>query len=143
MFIAGPIKSTCDCLASLNDVEVINILKKKFNLTDEFEIYKVDDIKKVLGTKADNILDSLFINDGPNDSTSLLSNFDIDDLCKKWMDNSEQFNKKYYHVPFQMIDFLEFKNPLRDLDINKLIQNKYDCFSCVINTDRGPFFLST
>ena len=126
---------TCKCLDSLSEEDVIKILKKKFNLTHEYEIYKEADIKRVLGNKTKDILNVLFVNKGPSDSTALLSNFDIDNLCKKWMNNSEQFNKKYYHIQFQMIDFLDYPNKLRDLNIPNLIKNKYDCFSCVLNTD--------
>lgn len=126
---------TCECLNSLSDKDIIDLLKKKFKLNDEFEIYEESEIQKALGKDARNILNTLFVNDGPNNSVALLSNFDIDDLCKKWMENSEQFNKKYYHIPFQMIDFMDFNNPLRNLNIDKLIKEKYDCFSCVLNTD--------
>ena len=125
---------TCECLATLNDEDIITLLKKKFKLKNEFEIYQLSEIEKVINN-SDGILKAIFVNDGPNDSTKLISNIDIDNLCKKWMDNSDQFGKKYYHVPFQMIDFMDFKNPLRDLDIHKLIKDGYDCFSCIINTD--------
>ena len=128
---------TCNCLGSLSDDQIIKILKKKFKLNHEYEIYEKPEIKKALGNISKTILTDLFVNKGPNNSTDLLSNFDIDNLCKNWMENSEQFNKKYYHIPFQMIDFAEFKNSLRDLDINNLIKNKYDCFSCVLNTDKS------
>lgn len=127
---------TCDCLNKLSDDKIIELIKKKYNLKHEYEIYETSDIIKIIGKKQSfNILKNIFVNKGPNDSTALLNNLDIDNLCKKWMEHTNQFNKKYYHIPFQMIDFMDYKNPLRDLDIEKLIKNGYDCFSCVLNTD--------
>lgn len=73
---------------------------------------------------------------GPADSTRLLDNFNIDDTLKRFSAlGSEMFNKKFYHVGFQMIDFLDTESELTEISLADLKKQGYDSMGVVFNTD--------
>jgi len=73
---------------------------------------------------------------GPSNSTQLLDNFNIDDTLSRFeILGKELFGKKFYHVKFQMIDFMEIGSDLANINLLKLINDGYDCMGVIINTD--------
>ncbi len=73
---------------------------------------------------------------GPADSTRLLDNFNIDETLKRFSRlGKEMFNKKFYHVGFQMIDFLETESELTEISLSDLKKQGYDSMGVVFNTD--------
>jgi Ulp1 protease family, C-terminal catalytic domain len=89
------------------------------------------------GRVARKTLEDYFKAEGPADSTALLDNFNIDETLDKWAKHSEDIFKgnKFYHIPFQMIDFSRHNTELANLDIPKLIKEGYKSFGVVLNTD--------
>jgi hypothetical protein len=72
---------------------------------------------------------------GPWNNTQLLDNNMIDDTMEQW---TKKY--KFYHIPFQMMDFYETRGELSKIDIPALIKDGYKTFGCVLNTDvsTGP-----
>jgi len=120
-----------------NDVDVIEAVKKLLNVKRESHIFKQDQFVSWYGyNKSSEIFDELFKPIGPADSTDLLSNIDIDSVLEQWSKQSrELFQKRFRHIPFQMIDFARPGNQLYDLNIDRLKDNRYDSIACVLNTD--------
>src|SRR5450631_4182010 len=53
---------------------------------------------------------------GPAKSTQLLDNFNIDETLERFeVFGKEMFEKRFYHVNFQMIDFLECGGELAEI----------------------------
>lgn len=138
------IKYMKDFLAELNidtenlsDIKVIDLLAENLEVKTEAEIWENKKFKEFVGlNKANNILKNIFKPKGPSNSVALLNNFNIDESLNQWSVNSEKlFGKKFYHIPFQMIDFMKVGSQLSKLNINELIKNEYDCFGVVLNTD--------
>lgn len=124
--------------------EILNIILKTLNVPDELTLWTDSDFSRTLGMlKSKKILGKIFKPIGPCNSTKLLNNFNIDNTLHQWEINSLiLFKKKFKHIPFQMIDFLEDHNSeLANLDIVKdIIKQGYNCFGVVLNTDisSGP-----
>ena len=120
---------------------IIPSLIKYFNLDNEYDLWNHPQVKKVIGAKITNrILKTYFKAHGPYNSTSLLSNINIDEILSQWEFHSEElFGKKFKHIEFHMADFLDYDTPLKNLNILELVK-EYDCFGVVFNTDRttGP-----
>lgn len=117
--------------------EIIDHVKKVLKVDSESAIWEHKVFKEFVGSnKANNILKKLFKPEGPSNSNALLNNFNIDDTLEQWSINgNELFNKKVYHVPFQMIDFAKTRKELSYLNIANLLKEKYSCFVVVLNTD--------
>jgi hypothetical protein len=63
---------------------------------------------------------------------------------KKWFNNDnidhtfyhmELAYPEYIHIPYQMIDFNKFDNPLNNLNVKELLDNGKKMTGCVLNTD--------
>jgi hypothetical protein len=78
---------------------------------------------------------------GPANNTNPLSNFNIDDSLKDLslasINNPGEYpNGPFYHVKFEMYDFLDsFNSELKNLDFKKLLKLGFKTFGCVLNTD--------
>lgn len=120
-----------------SDEEIIELLKNLLEVSKESKIWENNEFKDFVGEdRACQILQERYNPKGPANSTELLDNFNIDEKLEQWSKRSKElFNKKFYHVPFQMIDFQEKNTDLANLSLWDLIQNKYDCFGVVLNTD--------
>ena len=117
--------------------ELIYETMRKLKVDTEEKIYTHPSFKQTVGgTKSYEILKKRFKILGPYDTDALLDNFNIDNVLDQWMNiGCEQFNNKFYHIPFKMIDF-KFTGPeLYHLDIVELIAEGYDSFGVVLNTD--------
>jgi len=116
---------------------VIEEMKKILNLDNEAAIYENRSFQNYIGyTRAKKILNTEFKPIGPASGTALLDNFNIDDTIARWAKIAQdEFGKKFYHIPFQMIDFDKTGSELSKLDVNDLIKNGYDAFGVVLNTD--------
>jgi hypothetical protein len=125
--------------ASVSDIynlayETLGIEKDKKN---EAAIWENSEVRKFIGReKSQAILNKYFKPIGPNNSTALLDNRNIDNVLKQWSENSViLFACKFKHIPFQMIDFMAQGTELASLDIPQLMKDGYDCFGVVLNTD--------
>lgn len=120
-----------------SDSEVVTDVMRLLRLKKESEIYESPAYQRIVGAGA--ARQSLFENFlaiGPRNSTALLSDTNIDHTLMKWSSISEtEYEKKFYHVPFQMIDFYQTQTELAKLNLNELINKGYDCMGVVINTD--------
>jgi len=117
-------------------------IKDVLKVDTESEIWENTRFRKFVGADlADKILEDKFKPPGPAEGTALLDNHNIDDNLHQWSKYSKKlFGKKFYHVPFQMIDFADVQSELSNLDPGELMREKYDCFGVVMNTDvsSGP-----
>ena len=122
-----------------NNKQIINRALDALNLKREVELYRNRKFKRFIGENtAEKILKKRFKAEGPKYSTDLLNNYNIDDTLERWAKYSEKlFNKKFYFIPFQMIDFetAEPHGKLTRLSLYKLKRLGYDSFGVVINTD--------
>ena len=116
---------------------VVEDVKKKLGVEREVDIYENKAYQNFIGYAAANkILSTEFKPKGPANSTALLDNFNIDAAMNRWtLIGKDEFGKKFYHVPFQMIDFVETRSELSKLDPLELKKQGYNCFGVVINTD--------
>lgn len=105
---------------------------KHFKSADELEMWTHPSLKKLSVATS-----GRFKPFGPHDSVQLLNNHNIDETLKLYETNSqEMFGIKFKAIPFQMIDFAEVGTELsNDNLVYDLIQNKYDAFAVVLNTD--------
>lgn len=112
-------------------------VKKLLNVRKESELYNHPIIINILGKReAEKALKYYFKAQGPTKSTALLDNFNIDNTLELWATHSVKlFGKRFYHIPFQMIDFMEKNTELARVDLKNLIDQGYDCFGVVLNTD--------
>lgn len=120
-----------------DEMELIKLMKKKLNVSTEAKIWENQQFKNFVGDrKAEFILKNKFKPIGPNDSTALLDNYNIDETLRQYQNHSDTlFNRKFYHIPFQMIDFDQTGTELSTFSIGDVIKNKFDCFGVVLNTD--------
>jgi len=89
-------------------------------------------VKNTLGSDSNDVLSKHFKPIGPHNTTTWLNNHNIDQSLAQW----KAQNPKFFHVPFQMIDFQEPPaTELGKLDMVKLIQEGYDTMGCAVNTD--------
>ena len=128
-------------LQGFSDSEVIKAAKTELGVKKESELYTHSKIQEFLGgsSAARKTLEEYFKAEGPAGSTALLDNFNIDETLAKWAIHSEKIFKgnKFYHIPFQMIDFAERNTELARLDIAQLIKDGYKSFGVILNTDRS------
>jgi hypothetical protein len=83
---------------------------------------------------------------GPAHSTSLLNQFNIEDVMSDFSHSSIKEgtpfkNGPFYNIKFEMRDFEKsLVSELRDADYKKLMENGFRTFGCVLNTDywAGP-----
>lgn len=140
-YLRGFLKSLNDPAAKVAAPkgELIEEIKKVLGVTRESEIWAHPQFRDYIGDDvAQNVLRMRFKTNGPATSTALLDNRNIDDTLEQWSIYARKlFGKKFYHVPFQMIDFAYTGGQLADLDMGALKQDGYDCFGVVINTDRS------
>ena len=120
---------------SLSDKVLLNELMSVLDVDTEAKIYEHEKWRRFYGgSLSDNVLVEEFTIKGPKESVDLLDNFKIDKTLAKWSESNE-WDTKMYHVPFQMIDFERTRSQLATLDIHKLMKDNYKCFACVLNTD--------
>lgn len=119
------------------DLEVVELIKKELGVSTESAIWENSHFKEFAGdSKARNILRKMFKPVGPSDSVALLDNFNIDETLTQWCENSEKlFGKKFYHIPYQMIDFARTGTALAYTNLEDIIVKGYDSFGVVLNTD--------
>lgn len=121
---------------------ILSAMLNYLNLENESEIYTHPEWRAYFGHQtSDKILRSEFIPQGPANSTDLLDNFNIDETLEQWANKSQsEFNKKVYHVPFQMIDFAKTGSEFAYLDPLELQEQGFNAFMVVFNTDvsTGP-----
>jgi len=117
--------------------ELIKAVMKHLEVLTESAIWESKEMRNAVGAKiCDHILDHYYKQKGPANSTSLLSNLDIDGVLEKWQKLSQQlFKKNFHHIPYQMIDFNTQRTELYSLDIADLKQRKIDIWAVVMNTD--------
>ena len=120
-----------------SDVEVIDLLKSELGVETESAIWENKQFKEFVGeNKAQMILKNNFKPIGPYNSTALLDNFNIDETLEQWSKHGVKlFNRKFYHIPFQMIDFAKVHSELSRTRLRDIIDKGYDCFGVVLNTD--------
>jgi hypothetical protein len=120
-----------------NAEELVKAMKNTLGVETEAEILQHKDFKHRIGSReVQKELDENFKEPGPYGSTALLDNFNIDGTLHKWSKHSSKlFGKKFYHIPFQMIDFEKVGSELSRISVPGLIKGGYDCFGCVLNTD--------
>jgi hypothetical protein len=112
-------------------------LEEILNVPSEAAIWEHPRFRKFVGEQlADEVLASRYKPSGPAHSTALLDNFNIDNSLKQWSKHSGKlFGKKFYHMPFQMIDFRKTGSELSYIDLGELVRKGYDSFGVVLNTD--------
>ena len=120
-----------------DSASIIKLMLEVLNLRKESEIYESPAYQKFTGYNvAKQALFENFLGTGPANSTDLLSDSNIDGALARWaLIGQEEFGKKFYHVPFQMIDFIEKNTELAKLDVVALKRDGYDSFGVVLNTD--------
>jgi len=120
-----------------SDREVVEILKKELKVANESQIWESRQFKEFVGSStADTILKKIFKPIGPSNSTALLDNFNIDETMEQWsLNGKDLFGKKFYHIPYQMIDFALVQSKLARTTLWDMIHRNYDCFGVVLNTD--------
>lgn len=122
---------------------VVKELGDLLGVNTELQILNHPEFKRFAGRGVDIEKQERFLPKGPKNTTALLDNFNIDDtleqLARKYNRNSNH-KFKFYHCPFQMIDFEKTKSELSRLSIKSLYEEGYNSFGCVLNTDvsTGP-----
>lgn len=122
----------------LADAAVVAQLQKALAVSSESEIWTHPEWRAFVGEdRAKKVVKYMFKPRGPKDSTALLDNFNIDETMAQWMTHSARLfpGRKFYHVPFQMIDFAARRTELARLDLRDLKAKGYNCFGVVLNTD--------
>jgi hypothetical protein len=134
--------STTPEAAHWSSTKVVMELKKLLDVPTESAIWESEAFRSFIGEgKADEVLKSRYKPRGPGRSTALLDNFNIDETLDQWSEHGKSiFKRRFYHIPYQMIDFATTGTELATLDIKSLMDQKYDCFGVVLNTDvsTGP-----
>lgn len=107
---------------------ILENLKKKYACSDEICILKKADIPNAL-----EIINENFKPEGPANTFEWLSNIDIDKVLTQI--EKKYINKKFLHIPYQMIDFEKTKSILGELDWPAKYNEGYRTFGTVVNTD--------
>lgn len=123
---------------NMSNKEMLIRLKKLLNVESESGILAHPEFQKVVGSEpVKRVLNFRFKPEGPWNSTALLDNFNIDNLLAQFA--SDHYRKttgrKFYHIPFQMIDFDQVRSELSRISIPAVIGAGYDSFGVVLNTD--------
>lgn len=118
-------------------VEIVELVMSVLGVSKEADIYDNPQYQKFVGSQeAQKSLFTNFVGRGPSDSTALLSDSNIDGALARWaLIAKDEFQKKFYHVPFQMIDFAKTGSELSQLDVLELKKKGFDSFGVIINTD--------
>src|SRR5271170_22471 len=113
---------------------LIEKIKGYLEVDSELDIWEHHKFQKFVGRNyARKIIEERFKPPGPAHSTALLDNFNIDTILHQWtLQSVKLFDKKFYHIQFQMIDFIEENTELNRLNIKKLIEHGYKCFGVVL-----------
>lgn len=116
---------------------LVEEVKKILGAEHEADIYENKSFQNYIGySRAKQVLQTEFKPPGPHDNTALLDNFNIDETLARWAAIApDEFDKKFYHIPFQMIDFERTGSELQQTDLVDLLKKGYSCFGVVINTD--------
>lgn len=125
-------------LEKMSNESVLNAAKQELGVEKESQVLEHPKVRGHIGSAAvKHALDYYFKAIGPTDSTALLDNFNIDETLRKWSLHSEKLFKgnKFYHIPFQMIDFKRMGTELATLDIPALMKQGYKSFGVILNTD--------
>lgn len=122
-------------LANSQPVDLIKGVMRHLEVLTESAIWESKEMREAVGSKTcEHILDHYYKQKGPANSTSLLSNLDIDGVLAKWQSMGQQlFKKNFHHIPYQMIDFNAQRTELYNLDLTQL--KNIDMWAVVINTD--------
>jgi hypothetical protein len=118
--------------------EILARLKKLLKVDSESGILTHPDFKNYIGSgTSKRLLNSRFKPEGPAFSTALLDNFNIDNILAAFAsdDYRRRTGRKFFHIPFQMIDFAKVKSELARISIPSVIGAGYDSFGVVLNTD--------
>jgi hypothetical protein len=129
-----------DASPELTDEQVLIKTKKLLGVESEYEVWMNPEFQRFISYDVTQKMLKLFKPKGPAGSTMLLNNVNIDAVMQRWMAGSrEMFGKRFKHIPFQMIDFINSSNELSNLDLDEL-RKSYDCFGVVLNSDvsSGP-----
>ncbi len=134
--------------------EMFNMIKNSFDIKERCDKNCLNVMLAATGTATElDLIKYLNLQEwlkphGPAKSTKLLNNFNIDQVLKDFSVASVKKNEghifvngPFYHVPFDMLDFMEMPgSSLRNLDIPKLHSLGFRSFGCVLNTDtwKGP-----
>lgn len=115
--------------------KIIEEAKEKLNCDNEACILENRSFLETLNNgeirEIDKELKERYIVPGPEDSTALLSNFNIDDTLELWKNRFTTF----MHIPFQFINFADYSSPLQELNIGKAYAAGFRTVGCVLNTD--------
>lgn len=103
-------------------------LKKKYNCNTELCVVKKSAMPEYEKTK---IINLFFKPSGPRNSFEWFSNVNIDNVLSQI---SKRYNK-FYHIPFQMRDFMTTKTELCTFNFVDVIKNGFTSFGTVFNTD--------
>lgn len=107
-------------------------LLKIFKCSSESELLEHPAVKEALGYSTVEKEKKLrFKPHGPK-NYDWFSNFDIDSVLNQWRLTFEGF----YNFQFHMINFEELRKPLATITPMDIYKKGYNCYGCVMNTDR-------
>lgn len=116
------------------DDELLDKLKDKFQCETEICILEHPEVKNEIGhEEVSALIETSFKPEGPRETTAWLSNIEIDAVLDQM--EKKYSDKKFLHIPFQMIDFEQTGSELARLDWPKKYEEGYRCFGAVLNTD--------
>lgn len=128
---------------NMSNKDILIRLKKILNVETESGILAHPEFQNTIDSgSVKRVLNFKFKPEGPWNSTALLDNFNIDNLLSQF--TSEHYRKatgrKFYHIPFQMIDFDQVRSELARISIPAVIGAGFDSFGVVLNTDVSTGF---
>jgi hypothetical protein len=118
--------------------ELLDRIKKILKVESESGVLSHESFKNYVGSGvARRALNNKFKPEGPAFTTALLDNFNIDHTLAMFATETyrKKTGKKFYHIPFQMIDFAKVKSELARISIPDIIGAGFQCFGVVLNTD--------
>jgi hypothetical protein len=146
--LSGFMKDGGVSIRNKSDEDVVAIAVASLKVVDEASIWSHSAIRAAVGPEyATMVIKRRFKPTGPAHSTALLTNVDIDSTLAQWASLSTGPDRdraivvdKFYHMPFQMIDFAETGSDLAQVDLMAIKAAGYGAMGVVINTDRhrGP-----
>jgi disulfide oxidoreductase YuzD len=120
--------------SSTTPLDIIEAAKEATGCDSESCVLQSQEFKQFANLhNIEEIISTYFKPEGPKSSTGLLSNFDIDDFLRQL--ELKYTDRKFFHIPFQMIDFQEQNTSLAKIDFVEKIKQGYRTFGVVINTD--------
>lgn len=120
----------------LGPEELILNLMNKLGVINERDIWKNEKIIRRFGRGVSyNILKKNYKVNGPSNTTNLLNNHNIDNVLETYvLKGPDLYHNRFLHLPFQMIDFMEQKTELSNVDFIKAA-DEYDSIGVVLNSD--------